>query len=172
MLEIYCGDGKGKTTASVGLGLRAAGAGFSVWFFQFMKSGSSSEIKMLSRIPGIQVRCPEKFFGFTKNMTEEQKEWMKKEYERMLEEAKKAAKDTKKETLIVFDEVLHACNQGLLEEELLRKFLIRYKDFIEIVLTGRNPSRLLLELADYVSEVKKQKHPYDQGIKARKGIEF
>lgn len=172
MLEIYHGDGKGKTTAGVGLCLRAAGAGFSVWFFQFMKDGTSAEIPMLSKIDGIHVVYSDVFFGFTKNMTQEQKQQMKEQYKKMLQKAEEIAKNSEKETLIVLDEVLHACNQKLLDQKVLRKFLAIYKDQIEIVLTGRNPSKDLMDLSDYISEVKKQKHPYDRGITARKGIEF
>ena len=94
------------------------------------------------------------------------------QYKKMLQKAEEIAKNSEKETLIVLDEVLHACNQKLLDQKVLRKFLAAYKDQIEIVLTGRNPSKDLMDLSDYISEVKKQKHPYDRGIAARKGIEF
>lgn len=198
MLEIYYGDGKGKTTAAAGLAVRAAGHGIPTVFAQLMKNGSSGEIQSLGRL-GIEIIYPKVFYGFVKDMSSEQKERMAKEYEQMLERIGKrvqeemAGEDTKApgcgqrpgsslglgpRMLVVLDEVLHACYYGLLEEDRL----LRWLDFVEslapaqalaeIVLTGRNPSRVLLERADYITHMEKEKHPYDKGIPARIGIEM
>ena len=74
--------------------------------------------------------------------------------------------------LLVLDEVVSACNHGVVEEAVLCRFLQEKPEHLEVVLTGRNPSEQLLEFANYVTEMKKQKHPYDEGISARLGIEF
>lgn len=194
MIEIYCGDGKGKTTAAAGLALRAAGNGIPVLFLQFMKDGSSGEIKMLKEIKNVTVRYPEIFYGFTSAMSGQQKEEMKAQYTQFLELASKVLREQKNaqareqeqehlqsqgdaalqmniRLLVVLDEVIHACNKNLLEEEALLKLTEECPNDIELVLTGRNPSDKLLQKADYISEVKKRRHPFDWGVPARKGIE-
>lgn len=173
MIQIYCGDGKGKTTAAVGLAVRAAGHQIPVFFAQFMKSDSSGEIYLLKNLPLIEVHHAKRFYGFTKNMNPEQKEDMKKQYQKILKQAWKAMEQAKgQQSVIILDEVLHACNHNLLNEEELCRMISECPPNTEIVLTGRNPSQVLLERADYISEIKKVKHPYDQGIPARKGIEL
>lgn len=164
MIHVYVGDGKGKTTASVGLSVRAAGHGFKVLFMQFLKDDSSGEIEMLRSIPGVEVvHCPINY-GFTFQMTEEQKRETAEEYDRMLDKA--VASDS---VLIVLDEAIHALNAGMIEKERLERVLD--KD-CEIVLTGRDAPEWIIGRADYVSDVRKIKHPYDNGVQARVGIEF
>lgn len=173
MIELYCGDGKGKTTASIGLAIRAAGHKIPVYFYQFMKDGSSGEIGILKTIHGIQVKYPPVFYGFVRNMTEEQKEEMKEHYISMLQSVKQVMAEYPKELIIiVLDEVIHACNYHLLPEPELCEMLKHCSPNVEMLLTGRNPSQALLELADYVSNVQKEKHPFDKGVLAREGIEF
>lgn len=173
MIQIYCGDGKGKTTAAAGLAVRAAGHHIPVIFVQFMKDGSSGEIAVLKEVSGILVLHSELFYGFVRNMDEQQKEEMKIQYMNLLNKIEKEISGMKGNmAVVVLDEVLHACNFGLLEEDRLCRFLDDCPDTVEIVLTGRNPSKSLIEKADYVSEIKKVKHPYDKGVPARKGIEL
>lgn len=173
MIEFYCGDGKGKTTASVGLAIRAAGHKIPVYFYQFMKDGSSGEIEILKTIPEIHVKYPSVFYGFVRNMTKEQKEEMKRQYMSMLQTVNQIIVEHSKEPIIiVLDEVIHACNYQLLSESELCKMLKDCSSNIEVILTGRNPSKALLQLADYVSNIQKVKHPFDQGTLAREGIEF
>ena len=76
------------------------------------------------------------------------------------------------QAVVILDEVLHAVKYGLVTQDALIKLLRAYRPRAEFVLTGRDPSAELLALADYVTEMKKEKHPYEQGISARKGIEF
>lgn len=179
MIEIYCGDGKGKTTAAAGLALRAAGNGIPVLFLQFMKEGSSGEMKMLKILPGVKVGYPDPFYGFSSTMNEQQKEEMRKQYKELLDTALQALKNQKNadskqgvSLVVVLDEVIHACNKKLLKEEALLKLLEECPDNTEVVLTGRNPSKRLLEKADYISEIEKRRHPFDRGVSARKGIEL
>ena len=169
-MHIYCGDGKGKTTAAVGLAVRAAGYNMKVMFCQCMKDGRSSEVHMLKSIGVTCCFCPERF-GFFWNMTEEQKEEAKAAYTKLfLDAAARAVKE--KYDLLIVDEFMSAYNHGLIDQKKALDFLFHRPDHLEIVLTGRDPGEELLELADYVTEMKKIKHPFDQGIPARKGIEM
>ena len=164
MIQVYIGEGKGKTTASIGLSIRAAGHGFNVLFMQFLKDDSSGEISVLRSIPGIEViHCPVNY-GFTFQMTEDQKKETALEYDKMLDKAIEA--DV---FLIVLDEAIHALNAGLINQEKLERLL--HKN-CEIVLTGRNAPEWLTDRADYVSDIQKIKHPYDKRVQARVGIEF
>ena len=164
MIQVYVGDGKGKTTASIGLSIRAAGHGFTVLFMQFLKDDSSGEVSVLRSIPGIEViHCPVNY-GFTFQMTEDQKKETAKEYDKMLDKA--IGTDA---FLIVLDEAIHALNAGMISREKLERLLDKNS---EIVLTGRNAPEWLINRADYVSDIQKIKHPYDKGVQAKVGIEF
>lgn len=169
LIHIYCGDGKGKTTAAVGLTLRSAGAGNRVVFTQFFKDGSSSEISLLRQIPGISVLHTKTVGGFWKRMTTEQQAQASRDYTELFHIACERAKNM---DLLVLDEVISACNHGAVPEEALLEFLQNKPENLEVVLTGRNPSEALLAQADYVTEMKKVKHPFDRGVPARKGIEY
>ena len=177
MIELYCGDGKGKTTAAVGLAVRAAGNGIPVLFFQFMKDGSSGEMKILGQLPKVTAYYPEAFYGFSNVMNEHQKEEMKIQYAKLLEmaiqmiEKQRSVQLQEINQVIILDEIIHACNKELVSEENLLKLIEKCPSNTEIILTGRNPSERLLEKADYISEIKNCRHPFGKGIKARKGIE-
>ncbi|MCC8163633.1 MAG: cob(I)yrinic acid a,c-diamide adenosyltransferase [Lachnospiraceae bacterium] len=169
-LQIYCGDGKGKTTASVGLAVRAAGTGLKVLFCQVMKDGSSGEVKMLQQL-GVTYRCCTEHFGFYWNMNEEQKRAAAKAYTAIFLEAAQKARDEEYDLLIV-DEFMSAYNHGLIDQKEALHFLMNRPEHLEIVLTGRDPGEELVELADYVTEMRKVKHPFKKGIPARRGIEM
>ena len=170
-IHIYCGDGKGKTTAAVGLAVRAAGCGKKVLITRFLKTDNSGEVKSLGQLPEIKVTPCERSFGFFSKMSEEQKAEAEIYYSRLLEttldQAARGGFD-----LLVLDEIMAVCNFGLVEEDRVLDFLTSRPEELEVVLTGRDPSERLMEAADYVSEIKKVKHPYDRGIMARRGIEF
>lgn len=168
MTHIYIGNGKGKTTASIGLAVRAIGCGNKVLFTQFLKKGTSGEISVLKNL-GATVKYFENLSGFTFRMTDEQKAECQTANEAMMEFVMENQKEFQ---LVVLDEVLDAINAKLLDEKLLVDFLQNKDESIEVVITGRNPSEKLLSLADYVTEMKKISHPYDKGIGGRKGIEF
>lgn len=202
MIQVYCGDGKGKTTAAVGLAIRAAGHGIPVIFTQFLKDDTSGEINILKKLEGIKVIHPDCFYGFVKNMTDEQRAEVKVAYYGLLRDVRDMIEAEPKLSLscrakthevcddgindkgnreitqsqdigmvVVLDEVLHAVNYELLDEAELIELLVCHRADVEFVLTGWNPSDALLELADYVSNVTKKKHPFDRGIYARNGIE-
>ena len=169
LIHIYCGDGKGKTTAATGLAVRAAGAGKKVVFTQFFKDGSSSEIKVLQGVENIRIMHCKTVRGFWRRMDDTQKARASEDYSKLLADVIAAAADA---DLLVLDEIVSACNHGTVAETAVTDFLRNKPEKLEVVLTGRNPSDALLELADYVTEMRKIKHPYDCGIAARKGIDF
>ena len=102
-------------------------------------------------------------------MTDAQRQQARADYRALLETALALAQNA---GLLVLDEAVSACNHGILDEERLAQWLSGRPDGLEVVLTGRNPSDRLLDLADYVTEMKKLRHPYDRGVRARPGIEF
>ena len=169
LIHIYCGDGKGKTTAALGLALRCAGAGGRVLFFQFLKGNSSSERHTLRDIKNIDVIGGIDNMKFVWNMTADEKTAAAEEYRRIFGDIKSCAADY---DMIVLDEIIPALKYDFIRERELIAFLKSKPEQTEIVLTGRAPSAELTELADYVTEMKKIKHPFDNGISARQGIEY
>jgi len=170
LIHIYCGDGKGKTTAALGLALRALGRGCIVLLVQFLKSQDTGELKILEKIPGIKVLRSEENFGFTFYMTEEQRKRCNIEQNNLLEKAIEVCKKERID-LLILDEIIAAYNYNLVNRTEIIEFLREKPRNLEVVLTGREPAIELLEMADYISEIKKIKHPFDRGIKARNGIE-
>ncbi len=171
LIHIYCGDGKGKTSAAIGLAIRAAGSDLRVLFARFLKTEFSGELKILDQIPQIEVLHLEKSYGFFKTLSEQQQEEARKMY-RMLWNKVLNEVQTGEYDVLVIDEFMAAYNYGLIPHEEAVDFLKGKPEYLEIVLTGRNPDPVLTELADYVSNIEKVKHPYEQGILARKGIEY
>lgn len=169
LIHIYCGDGKGKTTAAIGLAVRAAGSGKKVLLLQFFKDGKSSEFSALAHVPGIETVPQTRTFGFSWTLTPEEKEEARGYYAGLLEEAFRRAGGF---DLLVLDEAMSACTTGMIDETRLLALLAGKPAELEVVLTGRNPSQALLDAADYVTEMKKIKHPYERGVAARKGIEY
>ena len=171
MLQIYCGDGKGKTTAALGQAIRAAGSGMAVYFVQFLKGSPTSELKILERIPEITVSRCHKDYGFTFQMNDEDKEHLTKEHNALLSQSMDIAYQGKA-GMLVLDEFFAAYNCNLLDKELANRLIFGVHDRIELILTGRDPEQKFLDLADYVTEMKAVKHPYSKGISARAGIEY
>ena len=174
LIHLYTGDGKGKTTAAVGLAVRAAGAGKRVLFIQFMKGRDTGELHALDRLPGMEILRSEKDFGFYFQMSEEEKKELTRIHNGLLKLALERT-EAGEADVIVLDEVTYPVNWKLLEEDLLRRLLSRTDDkrhFPEIVCTGRDPQEWLTACADYVTRMECVKHPFDRGIGARKGIEY
>lgn len=171
MIHIYCGDGKGKTTSAIGLAIRAAGSDKKVLIARFLKNNDSSELKSLAYVPGITVIPIEKDYGFFWNMSEIEKIEAKASYSNYL---KKALEMVRKDNvhMLVLDEIIATYNHELINRVEFLDFLKNKPDQLEVVLTGRNPAEELLEIADYVSDIKKIKHPFDKGIGSRIGIEL
>lgn len=164
MIHIITGDGKGKTSSAVGMTIRMSGYNKKILFAQFLKGSDSGEINILSSLSNITVMRLSKNYGFLNTMSTDEKEQIKKEHNQMLNHAISNSFD-----MIVLDEAIPAMNFNVLDKELL--FNVLKKD-CEIVLTGRDADERLIERADYISEIKKIRHPFDSGIPARKGVEF
>lgn len=171
LVHIYCGNGKGKTSAAVGLAVRAAGRGMKILVVRFLKTENSGEVEVLRSIPGITVTPCDRTFGFVFCMTQERKKEAALYYQNRFDMAVQEASFGQYD-LLILDEILASCNYGMVNEQSVRQFLQNRPEKLEVVLTGRDPSEKLLELADYVSEICMRKHPYEKGIQARKGIEF
>lgn len=170
LVHIYCGDGKGKTTAAMGLSIRAAGRDLKVLIVQFLKSQKTGELDSLKKIENIKVLRGDENCTFTFKMTDDQKVGALKAHMKILNEAIEDCRSGKV-NLLVLDEIMAAYNHDLVDKEILINFIKNKPINLEIVMTGRNPKEELLNLADYISEIKKVKHPYDNGITARIGIE-
>ncbi len=170
-IHIYCGDGKGKTSAALGLAVRAAGRGKKVLIVRFLKNENSGEVPALRKIPGITVTPCDREFGFVFRMNEEKRAEAASYYRQMFEQACREAEEGEYDILIL-DEIMAACNYEMVPEADLTAFLKDRPQRLEVVLTGREPSGRLLDLADYVSEIRMRKHPFERGIPAREGIEY
>ena len=170
LIHLYCGDGKGKTTAAMGLAVRAAGSGMRVAVIQFLKDGDSSELSILSSLPNVTVLSGKPVKGFSFAMTPEQKTLVTETHNRYLETAIRLYREGRAQ-LIVLDEAVGALSLNMLDRQRLLAFL-REEERPEVVLTGRNPDPEVLALADYVTEMTLRRHPYERGIGARRGIEY
>lgn len=171
MLQIYYGNGKGKTTAALGLAIRAAGNHMQVHFVQFLKGSPTSELNILNQIPQITVLRCDKDYGFTFRMNDEDKAKITARHNQMLSEAMDRVYQGRTD-LLVLDEFFAAYNCNLFDRELANRLVFGIHDRTELILTGRDPEQKFLDLADYVSEIKSVKHPYEKGISARAGIEY
>lgn len=168
-IHIYFGDGKGKTTAAVGQAVRAAGHGFRVLFFQFLKDNSSNERKILEQISNITCLPGREQVKFVSRMNGDEKAELLHYNNKALDEIVKFCSPF---DLLVMDEALCAVGLKVLSEEKLISFLQHKPRGLEIVLTGHQVSDRRKEIADYATEMHKIKHPYDLGKLAREGIEF
>lgn len=171
LIHIYCGNGKGKTTASIGIAIRAISNDYNVCFCQFLKSGESSEVKVLRKYPNCSVEVGEGLKGFVKDLPKEEVHKVIENNDNILEKAINLCEKGKCDILIL-DEIIDTINLELVDYNKLLYFLNNKPSNTEVVMTGRDPNSELVDLADYVSEVKKIKHPFDKGIYARNGIDM
>jgi cob(I)alamin adenosyltransferase len=156
-IQVYTGNGKGKTTAALGLALRSAGAGLRVFVGQFLKQGDYSEIKALSRFDTVSVeQLP----------SDEEKAAARKGYTRLCDILTAGSHD-----LVIVDEGNVAVTCHLISEKELLALMDRKPETVELVITGRGASPAVMDRADLVTEMKEIKHYYHQGIAARTGIE-
>lgn len=183
LTHLYYGDGKGKTSAAIGLALRAAGHHKKVVFLQFLKGSPSGEILSLKEIPFITVLRNEKDLGFISRIKPDQHTLSQQtsqllqiqQFQQMhntnLHHALTLVENSECD-LLILDEVCVAYRLNVLDQSLIENLVVNKPAFLELVLTGREPARLFFDHADYVTRMEKVKHPYDQGIRAREGIEF
>jgi len=183
-VHLYYGDGQGKTSAAVGLAVRAFGAGFDVLLVQFLKDGHSPEMDVLRDRIGIPVLAEQCTRHMSFCMTEEEKEQTRACHEHIWQAAmdwachkgapagSSGCTEFPAGRLLILDEILGAVEAGLFPESHVFAFLDSRPADLEVVLTGRNPSPGMLDRASYLSKITCVSHPYDRGIQARKGIEF
>jgi cob(I)alamin adenosyltransferase len=166
-IQVYTGDGKGKTTAALGLSIRAAGHGLKTYIGQFMKGQHYGELTALRDNPFItieqygDIECIRRDQVTQKHM-DQAKQGLIKARNAML---------SGQYDLVVLDEINVAIWFGLLTAKQVLEFLDRRPESVEIILTGRNAPQEIIQYADLVSEIKEVKHYYHQGILARNGIE-
>ena len=166
---VHTGDGKGKTTAALGLALRAVGTGMKVMMIQFMKgTWKYGELEAAKRL------APD----FTLLQMGEGFTWETKDRKKDIALSKKAwefCKETiqsKKYDLVILDEINYVLGYGFLETRDVVDFLKQRPEELHLVLTGRNAPEELIDAADLVTEMKEVKHPFQKGIIAQRGIEF
>lgn len=169
MLHIYCGDGKGKTTCSMGLAVRAAGHGRSVVVAQFLKGGNSGERVVLESLPSVNCIPVPETIKFVFAMNEQEKAEARAQMTGAFEQAVAASRNS---DLLVLDELCSAISTGMVPLETVLDFLDNCPEQLEVVITGRDPAPELQERADYITEMRKIKHPFDKGVNAREGIEW
>lgn len=169
MIHIYCGDGKGKTAAAIGLIVRHVGAGGKAVLAQFLKSLPTGELASLKTL-GVPIYRNELPHGFFPNMNDEMRKKVREMHDHTLAEVTRLAK-TNTCSLLVLDELCAALSLGLIDREKVLSLLDEHGE-TELVITGRDPDAELLARADYITEMKLIKHPFERGVKARKGIEF
>lgn len=170
--QIYCGDGKGKTTACTGLAVRASSYRMRVLFCQFLKSGTSGELSVLSSLPTVEVLSGSPVNKFSWTMNDEEKrqtlEFNNERLRTIASQMKEGLYD-----MVILDEVLGTVNAGLVDLNEVVALVKARPERCELVLSGRDPAPELVELADYISEIRCVKHPFEtRGLNARKGIEF
>lgn len=169
LVQVYTGDGKGKTSAAFGLALRAIGRGLKVYIIQFIKGGFDyGELYMVDKLPNLELKA----FGRGRFVMEKPpgKEDIKLAQEafQLVEEVVKSGKYD----IVILDEINVALNLKLINLEEVLKLIKNKPKHVELVLTGRCAPDEIIEAADLVTEMKEVKHPFNKGFQARKGIEY
>ena len=169
LVQVYTGNGKGKTTAAFGLALRAIGRGLKVYIIQFIKGGFDyGELYIVDKLPNLTLKA----FGTGKFVTE--KPPGKADVE-LAEEAFALAEEVVKSgeyDIVILDEINVALNLKLIQIEKVLELIKNKPKHVELVLTGRYAPNEIIEAADLVTEMKEVKHPFNKGFQARKGIEY
>lgn len=171
LIHVYSGEGKGKTSAAVGLAVRAAGRGLHVLFIQFLKSWQTGEIFVLKQIPGITFLRDETCVQFANEMDSEERKRVtaiqKQLFRTALDHLQHESVD-----VLVLDEVMAAIENEFLTREEVESLLCNKPVWLELVLTGRNPPAWITDKVDYWTDMVERNHPFERGITARSGIEF
>jgi cob(I)alamin adenosyltransferase len=169
LVQVYTGNGKGKTTAAFGLALRAIGRGLKVYIIQFIKGGFDyGELYVVDKLQNLKLKA----FGRGKFVTEKP---AGKEDVELAEEALALAEEVVKSgeyDIVILDEINVALNLKLIKTEKVLQLINNKSKHVELVLTGRYAPKEIIDAADLVTEMKEVKHPYNKGFQARKGIEY
>lgn len=166
LVHLYWGEGKGKTTAAMGLALRALGAGWQVNVVQFLKNGSSSELDPLARL-GACIFSGDGEMKFVSQMTQAERAAQRSRQTQLLRRALSTLCD-----LLILDEACAAWQLDMVDRALLRDAVLDRPSGREVVLTGREPALWMAAAADYSTRMDCRAHPYHRGVTARRGVEF
>lgn len=166
LVHLYWGNGKGKTTAAMGVALRSLAAGKRVVIVQFLKGRESGEVTLLSQL-GAKIFRGKSGQKFVFQMTEQEKAETRKTQEENLLEALREPAD-----LLILDEACAALKLSMVDEALLKRAVLEKPESQELILTGREPADWMEEAADYSTEMHCWRHPYEKGITAREGVEY
>jgi cob(I)alamin adenosyltransferase len=189
LVQVYTGDGKGKTTAALGLGLRAVGHGYKVRMIQFMKGTSyTGEVQAARRLaPDFEIFQFGRDCKYAERMrsgeavcdgcgqcfvTLGNPELRDIRYARQAYDLAVRTLDEAQADLVILDEISNALYYELLDAEDAANLIARRPPGVELVLTGRNMPPAILDMADLVTEMRMVKHPFESGIPARRGIEY
>jgi len=171
-VQVYTGDGKGKTTAALGQGLRAAGRGLKVIMIQFLKGTETGELEAVKKLSPnfhiIRFAESKKFFW---QLTEEEKEQLREKTQEEIQKLDEFMKDNSCDVLIL-DEIMAAIHNGLVSTEQVCRIIDGKPKGMELILTGRDVPQEIAARADLITEMRQIKHYMDKGVSARKGIEY
>jgi len=172
MIQVYTGDGKGKTTAAIGQGIRAYGNGLRVVMIQFLKSNETGELNVLKNIgDNFKLVRLEKKRGFVWTLKTDEIEELKKEVIEEYNYAKEVLANDSCDVLIL-DEVMGVLKNNFLSEDDVLELIKSKQNHVEIILTGRNVPEKIAGYADLITEMKEVKHYFSKGVNARRGIEY
>jgi cob(I)alamin adenosyltransferase len=169
LVQVYTGNGKGKTSTAFGLALRAVGRGLRVYIIQFIKGGFDyGELHVIEKLPNLQLKA----FGRGRFVTQKPPA---KEDVKLAEDALNLARDVVRSgeyDVVILDEANVALDLKLISLDTVLELIRNKPKHVELVLTGRYAPREIIEIADLVTEMREVKHPFDKGFPARKGIEY
>ena len=169
LVQVYTGNGKGKTSAAFGLALRAIGRGLKVYIIQFIKGGFDyGELYVIDRLPNLTLKA----FGQGKFITEFPPSSKDKEIAKETLQLAKEVVQSGKYDIVILDEINVALSLHLIKTEEVIELIKNKPKHVELVLTGRYAPKEIIEIADLVTEMKEIKHPFQKGIPPRKGIEY
>ncbi|KAB3529151.1 cob(I)yrinic acid a,c-diamide adenosyltransferase [Alkaliphilus serpentinus] len=170
LIHIYTGDGKGKTTAAIGQGTRTAGGGYKVLMVQFLKGDDTGELYSIDSMPNFTLKRYAELNSFYPFLSEDKKLAVKEKIQHALKDLTEVI-ENQEYNMIILDEIMAVLYNEIMPIEDVVSLLKKKPDHMEMILTGRNAPEDLVNMADYVTEMKMIKHPYEKGIYARKGIE-
>ncbi len=171
-IQIYTGNGKGKTTAAVGLATRAAGNKYRVCMVQFLKSDATGELESAKLMaPYFTIHRFERPTGFFWTLNDQEKLELKEDIQEAYKFCIKQLEEGNCDILIM-DEIMGTLSNGLITEEQLIELIDKKPDDVELIMTGRNVPESIMQRANLVTEMKDLKHYFNEGVPARRGIEF
>ena len=169
LVQVYTGEGKGKSSAAFGLALRAIGRGLKVYIVQFIKGGFDyGELYVVQKLPNLTLRA----FGRGKFVTQKPPDKVDVDFAQEALVLAEKVVGSGEYDIVILDEVNVALNLKLIQLDRVMKMIMNKPKYVELVLTGRNAPDEVVQAADLVTEMREVKHPYSKGFQARKGIEY